>query len=277
MYPITSISLSRHARPLFSSFLLLDRYGGPSLSGTTDPVRDSRSYETGRSREELVRSLAERLADQFVTETGAPGHSPAALVALESALSGQSVILQLTSEVAGPRREAVRVLLETMLRLSSTLDSRRQEEAIIKLADVIIPDDLEAARGVLAVDNLKLRDRFLAEVPTLTSAEVGNRAGQSKVNLHATAARWRKSNDVLSVHHRGAERYLAFQFQDNGRPHPTIKKALVALPRHLSPWQRAFWFTSTNGWLGDKAPCDMLDDPKAVVAAAEREAEEVMG
>ena len=169
------------------------------------------------------------------------------------------------------------MLLESMLRLSSTLDARRQEDAIIKLAEVIIPDDLEAARGVFAVDNLKLRDRFLAEVATLSSAEVGERAGHSKVNPHATAARWRKSNEVLSVHHRGAERYLAFQFQDDGRPHPTVKKALVALPRHLSPWQRAFWFASTNGWLGDKAPCDVLDDPEAVVAAAEREAEEVMG
>jgi hypothetical protein len=49
------------------------------------------------------------------------------------------------------------------------------------------------------------------------------------------------------------------------------------LPARLSPWQRAFWFVSTNGWLGDRAPIDVLDDPQAVVAAAAREGEEVVG
>jgi len=39
----------------------------------------------------------------------------------------------------------------------------------------------------------------------------------------------------------------------------------------------AFWFVSTNGWLDDKAPADVLDDPQAVVAAAGREGEEVVG
>ncbi|MGO6901597.1 hypothetical protein ACCS96_14410, partial [Rhizobium ruizarguesonis] len=61
------------------------------------------------------------------------------------------------------------------------------------------------------------------------------------------------------------------------RPHPAIKKALVALPENLSPWQRAFWFVSTNGWLDDKAPMDALDDIDAVAAAAARERQEVIG
>jgi hypothetical protein len=56
-----------------------------------------------------------------------------------------------------------------------------------------------------------------------------------------------------------------------------IKPVLAALPGALSPWQRAFWFVSTNGWLGDKAPADRLGDPDAVLAAARREAEEVIG
>ena len=262
--------------PLFSGFLLPDRADAPSRGGEADPINPHEPTSKGRNHEALVRSIAEKLA-HFTAEAGEPGPPPATLVALESALSGRSAILQLSSEAAGPRREAVRVFLQTMLRLSSTLDVRRHEDAIFKLAEVILPDDLGAARGVLAADNLELRDRFLAEVTTLSSKEVGERVGHSKVNPHATAARWRKLNEVVSVHHRGMERFPAFQFQDNGRPHPTVKKALAALPHHLSPWQRAFWFVSTNGWLSDKAPSDMLDDPEAVVAAAEREAEDVMG
>ena len=45
----------------------------------------------------------------------------------------------------------------------------------------------------------------------------------------------------------------------------------------MSPWQKAFWFVSTNGWLADKAPADRLDDPEAVAAAASHEAREVVG
>lgn len=46
-----------------------------------------------------------------------------------------------------------------------------------KLAEVLLPDELAHARGALASDNLELRDRFVAEVPQLTSAEIGARAG----------------------------------------------------------------------------------------------------
>nr|WP_246728622.1 hypothetical protein [Rhizobium leguminosarum] len=173
-------------------------------------------------------------------------------------------------------RRSVKTFFQTMVRVSGSLEESRLEDAINKLADVILPDELGEARGVLAADNLELRDRFIAEVPQLTSAEIGNRAGSSARNLYATAARWKKAGDIFSVHHRGTEYFPAFQLRD-GRPHPTIKKALVALPENLSPWQRAFWFVSTNGWLDDKAPMDALDDIDAVAAAAARERQEVIG
>jgi hypothetical protein len=163
-----------------------------------------------------------------------------------------------------------------VVRVSATLDESRLEAAIGKLAEVLLPDELADARGALASDNLELRDRFIAAVRQLTSAEVGAQAGLKTKNPYATAARWKKTGDIFSVQHRGTEFFPAFQFRD-GRPHPTVKKTLTALPPRLSSWQRAFWFVSTNGWLGDKAPADVLDDPKAVVAAAEREGEEVAG
>jgi hypothetical protein len=148
--------------------------------------------------------------------------------------------------------------------------------AIEKLADVILPDELGEARGVLASDNLELRDRFIADVPQLKSADIGARAGLQTKNPYATAARWKKTGEIFSVQHRGTEYFPAFQFRD-GRPHPTVKKALAALPSNLSAWQRAFWFVSTNGWLSDKAPADILDKPDAVVTAAKREGQEVVG
>ena len=126
----------------------------------------------------------------------------------------------------------------------------------------MLPDDMGETRGAIASDNLAIRDRFVAEIPCFTSVEIGKNAGHKAENLYATAARWKKSGAVFSVSHRGAEVFPAFQFRE-GQPHPAIKKTLAAL-------QRALWFVSTNGWLGDKAPMDLLDDTGEVVAAAAR-------
>jgi hypothetical protein len=189
---------------------------------------------------------------------------------------GGSVVLRLKSDLPESQRNSVKTFLRTMVRVSATLEGSRLEEAIGKLADVILPDELSEARGALATDNLELRDRFIANLPQLTSAEIGNMAGSAAKNPYATAARWKKAGEIFSVHHRGTEYFPAFQLRD-GRPHAAIKKVLAALPDSLSSWQRALWFVSTNGWLDDKAPIDLLDDVDAVVAAAAHERQEVVG
>jgi hypothetical protein len=45
----------------------------------------------------------------------------------------------------------------------------------------------------------------------------------------------------------------------------------------MSAWQKAFWFVSSNGWLDDRVPAEMLDNATAVLAAAEHERQEVIG
>ncbi|MEO8926945.1 MAG: hypothetical protein ABI306_07250 [Caulobacteraceae bacterium] len=191
-------------------------------------------------------------------------------------IAGRSVVLRLEADLADSPRAAVRTFLEKVLRVADTLETSRQEAAIAKLAEVILPDSLAGARGALAADNLELRDRFVARVACLNSAEVGQLAGHASRNPYATAARWKKAGDIISVHHRGGEYFPAFQFRD-GRPNPTLKKVLAVLPHRQTAWQRALWFVSTNGWLGDRAPADVLDDPQAVVAAAMHEGGEVIG
>ena len=264
---------------LFSSFLMVDRPLGPvarrrAPSGAKEQESPTRSEKN--AREAFVTAFLRALQEV----TPAPAATSAGLADLAAAAAdialGQSVILQLKPGLDEGHRSAVRAFLEKVVRVSATLDETRLESAIGKLAEVLLPDELADARGALASDNLELRDRFIAEVAQLTSAEIGAQAGLKTKNPYATAARWKKAGDIFSVQHRGKEYFPAFQFRE-GRPHPTVKKALAALPARLSSWQRAFWFVSTNGWLGDKAPVDLLDDPQAIVAAAEREGEEVVG
>lgn len=256
---------------LFSDFWMAGR---AATAVSHQPRTAARARTLGeQARPGVTDALAEALAHalpaaQFDTATLA--------TAVADIIAGRSVILHLNADLDAPHRAAVRTFLDQLIRVTGTLDETRQEAAIAKLAEVILPDDLAAARGALAADNLALRDRFIAQTAPLTSAEVGARAGARSTNPYATAARWKKAGDIFSVHHRGTEYYPAFQFRD-GRPHPVIRKALAELPASMSPWQRAFWFVSTNGWLDDAAPADRLDDSDAVVAAAAREAQEVAG
>lgn len=268
---------------LFSSFIMVDRplgsvAGRRAAGGTRAQERSNRL--ASNDRELLLRAILRALQETAPAETTPStatetGFMDLAAAAADIAL-GRSVVLQLKPDLDEGHRGAVRSFLEMVVRVSATLDETRLEAAIGKLAEVLLPDELADARGALASDNLELRDRFVAEVPQLTSAEIGAQAGLKTKNPYATAARWKKNGDIFSVQHRGKEYFPAFQFRE-GRPHPTIKEALAALPPRLSSWQRAFWFVSTNGWLDDKAPADTLDDPQSVVAAARREGEEVVG
>ncbi|MCO6415803.1 methyltransferase domain-containing protein [Siccirubricoccus sp. KC 17139] len=47
-----------------------------------------------------------------------------------------------------------------------------------------------------------------------------------------------------------------------------VARVLAELPERKSPWQVAFWFVSTSGWLGGATPAPRLADGDAVVAAA---------
>jgi hypothetical protein len=268
----------------FSSFLMVDQ-PPPPVGRRQSPDRGRKQKRPARSEREardlFVMALLRALHETAPGVAASPGATSARLTADLAAAAadiglGDFVILQLKPDLDEGRRSAVRAFLEGVVRVSARLDESRLESAIVKLADVLLPDELADARGALASDNLELRDRFVAEVPQLTSTEIAAQAGLKSKNRYATAARWKKAGHIFSVEHRGKEHFPAFQFRE-GRPHPTVKKALAALPSRLSSWQRAFWFVSTNGWLDDKAPVDVLDDPQAIVAAAGREAEEVVG
>lgn len=220
--------------------------------------------------EEILRILSSRIHS---------GESTAADVLLRQFLEfvgGRAALVVLSDTPDEAQRASVRLFLEKAARAVSGLETDRQEAAIAKLADVILPDPLADARGPLALDNLELRDRFVTETHPLTSVEVAKLAGSRGTNPYATATRWKNAGQIFSVRHRGGEYYPAFQFRD-GRPHPAMRKVLLSLPAQMTPWQRAFWFVSTNGWLDGDTPAKRLDDQDSVVAAALREAHEVAG
>lgn len=168
-------------------------------------------------------------------------------------------------------------------RVMQTLGSRvvraraeRQAERIERLVDVLIDEPVSALDEALALDNVALRVRYLETVPTYVAADLHALAASRAANRSALASGWKKEGRVFAVPHRGVDRFPAFQFVD-GQPKAVIREVLSALPEGMTPWQIAFWFASGNGWLGDAAPQERLDDPAAIVAAAERMREPTVG
>jgi hypothetical protein len=157
---------------------------------------------------------------------------------------------------------------------------RRQElteKNIDALVELYLADDpVGEARRAIETDNARERARFLSDVACLTSKEIAQNAGHQAANASVTASRWKQQGRIFSVPSRGSELYPAFQFRE-GQPHPAIAKILRELPKQTSPWQIAFWFTSSNGWLRGAAPADRLDDEETVVKAAHRESEPIVG
>jgi hypothetical protein len=157
---------------------------------------------------------------------------------------------------------------------------RRQElteKNIDALVELYLADDPVAeARRVIETDNARERARFLSDIACLTSKEIAQNAGHQAANASVTASRWKQQGRLFSVPSRGNELYPAFQFRE-GQPHPAVAKILRELPKQMSPWQIAFWFISSNGWLRGATPADRLDDEEAVVKAAHRESEPIVG
>ena len=151
-------------------------------------------------------------------------------------------------------------------------ESEQRLEALIPL--FLVKDPIANTRRKLELENAKLRAEFVVRHPCFTAADLSDFAGHGAKNRSVTASRWKAQGRIFSVPFQGAELYPAFQFAD-GEPKIALARALKALPGTMTAWQRAFWFTTPNGWLGGTAPADVLNNTAAVVAAAEQEAQPI--
>ena len=95
-------------------------------------------------------------------------------------------------------------------------------------------------------------------------------------DIQGPSAKWKREGRVFAIQHNDEDLFPAFQFAD-GKPLPIIKKILKALPEDMSPWQTAFWFKSSNGWLGGKTPQECLKNESKVIDAAEQLALPMIG
>jgi hypothetical protein len=154
--------------------------------------------------------------------------------------------------------------LRLMMRVSgkSAALSRPQEFVLIDHhAEVSLPLDGKT---------LSWRQKFVETVKCLTAEEVATECGHGAKNTSATASRWKEQGRIFAVKFKGRQLYPAFQFE-HGEPKPVMQKILAELPSDTTGWERAYFFATPNGYLGQNRPLDLLDkDSDKIVNLARR-------
>lgn len=158
----------------------------------------------------------------------------------------------------------------------------RRGGAYQDVIDALTPTErgpLSAASVQQARRNAVARGELLEEFSALTSSEVAAAAGSRAANRASLANRWRDEGRVFAVRVGDQLLYPGFQFGEDGRPLEVIGAALRELaPVRPTEWQTALWFTTPDGFIGDRRPVDLLtENPKAVIDAARLEADEIVG
>lgn len=181
---------------------------------------------------------------------------------------------------AASRQEAA-AMCATATMAGRILGERRKElteRNIEVLVDLYLQGEAQAdVDRELEQDNAELRAQYLREVPTFTAAEIHEfMHGSMLRNPSEPASRWRREKRVFAVRAGRAQLYPRFQFVD-GHPQPVIKEVLKRLPDDMSPWQIAFWFRSSNGWLDGRSPEEALGDEDGILMAADRLREPAAG
>jgi hypothetical protein len=85
----------------------------------------------------------------------------------------------------------------------------------------------------------------------------------------STLARWIVDRCALHIEWVGEKLMPRFQFDAQTSLRPEVVVVTRELAGLLDDWELTLWFASTNSWLGDARPVDVLPhDPGAVLHAA---------
>lgn len=104
----------------------------------------------------------------------------------------------------------------------------------------------------------------------LTAQQIGELGRFSKSNLAAPANRWKNERKLFAVEYDGQGRFPRYALDENYRPLPAMETVLRILGM-ISNWRIAAWFESSNAWLDNRRPREVLATaPEDVIEAAKQ-------
>ncbi|MBV7547302.1 hypothetical protein KW849_13485 [Pseudomonas sp. PDM26] len=118
------------------------------------------------------------------------------------------------------------------------------------------------------------RQLILHDGDWVTAAVLSQLTGLEPAALAAGLRAWRRDGRLISVSDRRQEYFPVFAFGDATKqlPTPEFTAVVKVLSQKKDAWGMAFWFASSNHWLDDNRPKDLLrSSPERVRSAAEEE------
>lgn len=152
---------------------------------------------------------------------------------------------------------------------------RMPEANIAGLVSVLIP--AKPARPTLLREAKMLakgKTRILQSGDWLTAQEVAEVAGFKTVNSSAQTSKWKRSDRIFALRHEGVDYFPVYGLDPSTgyRPLKALAPIIQVLKSRKDDWGLAFWFGSTNSYLGGRMPKDVLkEDPASVLEAAKDE------
>jgi hypothetical protein len=152
------------------------------------------------------------------------------------------------------------------------LQERQERESIERLAEVLIPREPATPRLLKEAAMLvQARRAVLESGDWVTAAQIAQLAGLSARNPSAQPNKWKKQGQIFAIHHGGADYFPGYGLDPGSgyRPRKALAEVIKVFNGHKDGWGMAYWFRSTNSFLGGSMPQDLLATaPERVIAAS---------
>lgn len=174
------------------------------------------------------------------------------------------------------------VVTEAFVNMSAMVSAfveRRNQEFMEKYVDLLVPRT-PASPHLLREANMlrRARSAVLDSGDLITASQIAEFAGFSTSNASAQPNKWKKLGQIFAVHHNGVDYFPGYGLDaDAGyRPLKPLAQVIQVFDGIKDAWGLAYWFGSSNSFLGGRRPQDVLKvEPERVIAAARDEVEEV--
>ncbi len=165
--------------------------------------------------------------------------------------------------------EVESVLAELIPLVAARVKEKRQTD-FKSLLDVLLRGvKLRSLDIRRAQQQARALEAVLENSEWLTAEEIGERGKFSPSNLAAPANRWKQEGKIFAVPYQGQDRFPRYGLDEAFRPLPGLEPVLK-LFGSISPWRVAVWFESTNAWLENRRPRELLgNEPERVLRAVE--------
>ena len=141
--------------------------------------------------------------------------------------------------------QAAQVALSGLASMLQRIDAARVQDIIQANIAAAMPLQIGArAQAQLVGEKIQ---QALSQIPMLTALEVGERSGSQAAKPEGLAAQWASRKQIFGVEMVGyGLRFPSFQFQQSGRPWPSLAKVLPSLSKALAPLDLLLWFDAPH-------------------------------